>query len=308
MLCLSVDFHCQLQTSGLYSAYKGSMLRGALGHHLRRGLCMTRQDDCGVCMLAANCIFPRVFSAPISTVADSAAPLLPPPFCIEPPLDHKRAYEAGESFIFTLKLFSYTVDYLPYFVHAFHMAGERGLGSGQGAGRFRLADIHQEGESIFDAAAGQLQPRPAKNIPLPRLIEASGEKELSLRLLTPLRFKAANHLAAQLEFPALINLILRRARSLWALDGLHACMEPQEFAGMREEAARVRATASNLAWHDWNRYSNRQGAAMKLGGLLGEARYAGNIGAFQEFLDFARIVHIGKQTSFGLGAMDFSLQ
>jgi CRISPR/Cas system endoribonuclease Cas6 (RAMP superfamily) len=40
---------------------------------------------------------------------------------------------------------------------------------------------------------------------------------------------------------------------------------------------------------------------MKLGGVVGEITYEGDITAFMPYLKAGEILHIGKGTSFGLG-------
>ena len=106
MKILSVRFICRLKNNGLFSAYKGSMLRGALGVCLRRAVCMTQKSEC-FHLLRATCVFPRLFTAASAPEGSGTAPLLPPPFCIEPAQDRQTEYAAGETFSFGLKLFSY---------------------------------------------------------------------------------------------------------------------------------------------------------------------------------------------------------
>jgi CRISPR/Cas system endoribonuclease Cas6 (RAMP superfamily) len=57
----------------------------------------------------------------------------------------------------------------------------------------------------------------------------------------------------------------------------------------------------NIRWRDWERYSARQDARMKMGGFVGEVEYAGAIGEFVPLLKLGERVHIGKGTGFGLG-------
>ncbi len=40
---------------------------------------------------------------------------------------------------------------------------------------------------------------------------------------------------------------------------------------------------------------------MLMGGIVGSIVYKGEIGAFMPFIQFCEKVHLGKQTSFGLG-------
>ena len=304
MKYLEVSFVCQMQSCGFFYAYNGSMLRGALGGSLRRTVCMTQKKDCTQCMLAATCIFPRLFTAAAAPEKCGTAPMIPPPFCLLPSLEGQRVYEAGENFSFTLKLFSYAVDYLPYFIHAFTLAGRKGLGGGaeHGQGIFRIVDVVQDGRSVYDAEAECLRPCAPRDLSIPAFCPVQQEGSLDVRLLTPLRFKHENHLSADLDFFQLMLLIIRRIRSLLALDGEAFLLPREEFSALARVASDVRLEKNDLVWQDWSRYSGRQNTRMKLGGLIGRIRYRGPVASFEEYLDFARHVHIGKPTSFGLGA------
>ena len=95
------------------------------------------------------------------------------------------------------------------------------------------------------------------------------------------------------------SLMLRRVSSL--LNAYDGGEPPIDYRGLVERARAVRTLSSDLKWFDWRRYSNRQGAAMQLGGLVGEVVYEGPIEEFMPLLSFCAEVHVGKQTSFGLG-------
>lgn len=308
MKYLSVKFICHFESPGQLSAYKGSMLRGVLGKHLRRAVCLSPRSECGHCLVGEACLFPRLFTAPAASDNSGAAPTLTPPFCLEPELDKKTFYQTGESFSFTLKLFSYAVDYLPYFVHAFTLAGRNGLGRGSdsGAGRFQITDIFQGDVSIYDDREQKLRGTVFEELACPSLRPAAEAGTVELKLKTPLRFKAGNHLAAKMDFPQLMRLILRRLKSLWALEGQSFQLTEEEFASLTEAAATVTIKENALYWQDWSRYSGRQKVVMSLGGLSGRIIYQGQVEAFREYLNLASLVHIGKQTSFGLGALCFS--
>jgi CRISPR/Cas system endoribonuclease Cas6 (RAMP superfamily) len=62
-----------------------------------------------------------------------------------------------------------------------------------------------------------------------------------------------------------------------------------------------------LRWFDWERYSNRQNTRMFMGGMIGSITYEGDLGKYLPLLDFASKVHIGKQTTFGMGKMSFDV-
>lgn len=308
MRYLSVEFIFRVRTEAQFPRYTGSMLRGALGNSLRHAVCVMPGKDCPDCMLGGTCAFPKLFTFVVAPKNSRSAPMMPPPFCIEPPPEGIGDFVPGDTFGFTLKLFSYAVDYLPYFIHAFKLAGERGMGRGiaEGRGRLSLADVRQGKVSIYDAGNEQLLPHQADDLRLPQFGDATDSSRLILELRTPLRFKQANKLAADLDFPLLLRLILRRLANLEGLERREFRLPPTEFVVLRDVASTVRTQAAQLRWHDWRRYSGRQNTAMQLGGIMGWVSYAGPLEAFAEYLDFAAKVHLGKQTSFGLGALSLS--
>ena len=46
---------------------------------------------------------------------------------------------------------------------------------------------------------------------------------------------------------------------------------------------------------------------MSLGGLMGSAVYEGDLDSYLPILDFCTKTHLGKQTSFGLGKMEYEV-
>lgn len=291
---LDLGFQCRLTSAAQFSAYKGSMLRGSLGAHLRRGLCMARRNDCQSCMLAGSCIFTRIFSLSGSRTA---------PFCIEPDSAAKCSYAPGEIFEFRLKLFAYGVDYLPFFVQAFRMAGLKGMGSMAAPGQFTIERITSGTRQLYDAENDNIDLPQCELMPGPGAA-APQQGRLTLRIVSPLRHKSGNRFSAALEFGDLFHLILRRLKALYNLEGHDWSLDPEQYAQLRGAAERIRTQANNLRWQDWSRYSSRQDALMKFGGLIGDISYVGDFSMFAELVEVAKIAHIGKQTSFGLGRIE----
>ena len=298
-------FQCRLNAPASFSAYKGSMLRGSLGTFLKKTCCTVRKASCDGCMLAQHCAFPLLFIGK-PTEGGSQPATLPPPYCIEPCDTGKTAYEAGESFSFSLTLFSYAVSYLPYFVHAFILAGQNGMGKSQDdmKGTFELEDILYNGRSIFHRESQKIDIPAGEELPLPAWDNnAGGTGTLLVRLVTPCRFKTENRLATELPFRQLFNLVVRRIRTLWMLDSENVRFD--DFSAMLDKADAIESVETCLFWKDWTRYSSRQKSSMQLGGLQGSVRYRGELAAFLPFFALVESLHIGKQTSFGLGQIRF---
>ena len=60
--------------------------------------------------------------------------------------------------------------------------------------------------------------------------------------------------------------------------------------------------------HDPERYSARQDAKLKMGGVVGEAVYEGNLEQFAQLLALGEVLHVGKGTGLGLGRYRVSFQ
>ncbi len=304
MRYLSLVFRCRLLTGGRFSSYKGSMLRGSLGAFLKKTCCTVRGGACEECMLGSVCAYPALFVGKSANDAGNSTSSRVIPFCLVPFDTGKSEYQAGETFSFELKLFSRAIDHLPYYVHAFVLAGMQGMGhKGEDApGRFELEEIWAGDKSIYSKAAQKVDILGGEELVLPPWTEddgASDEGFLRVILETPCRFKESSRLSDALPFRQLLILAMRRVRTLWELDGQGARYE--DFGHMLDIADSVATVASGLHWKDWKRFSSRQQAYMQLGGLMGEVVYKGRIHPFLPLLCLAEKLHIGKQTSFGLG-------
>ncbi|MDO8724304.1 MAG: CRISPR system precrRNA processing endoribonuclease RAMP protein Cas6 [Syntrophales bacterium] len=296
-----------LRDEAILPPYKGSTFRGAFGVALKRVVCAVRRDDCVACLLASRCIYARTFEL-VQNEPDRKMRLAAPPhpYVIQPPLSRATHFNTGDTFDFTLLLFGEANDFLPYFVYAFETMGEIGIGKKIGNRRsaFVLTSVEQDGVNIYTGETKRLLPALEKTLSLVPHSEDPQEGTLTINFLTPLRLKFDNHLQAQLPFHLLVRAALRRISSLFAYYGAG---EPAlDYRGMVKRAEAITVERADLRWYDWERYSNRQDQAMLMGGMAGSITYRGAIGEYLPLLELARELHIGKQTSFGLGMFDFT--
>ena len=118
--------------------------------------------------------------------------------------------------------------------------------------------------------------------------------------MTPVRIVSGGALATELPFVTFLRTLVRRL----ALLAYFHCNQEADVGQIRKliaAAQAVRIKRSSLRWRDWERYSTRQRNTMKLGGLVGEVTYEGELTAFLPSLRLGELVHVGKGTSFGLG-------
>ena len=308
MLYGNYRFKCRLETEAAMPFYKGSTFRGVFGHALKRVVCALKRQECGTCLLKSRCIYALVFETPLALQAPEGARVSAPPhpFVIEPPLNGDERFEQGSAFECGLILFGEVNNSLPYFVYAFDRMGQIGIGKRiEGRrGRFVLEEVRSGEDTVYSGLdQKKLKNRGAKEISLPDPVNSASEEQADMKirvsLETPLRLKFENRFKADLPFHVLVRAALRRISSLFSVyDG----GEPDiDYKGLVRRAEDVRAVENRLAWFDWRRYSSRQDQRMFMGGMVGTVTYEGRLGEYLPLLDFAGKVHLGKNTSFGLG-------
>ncbi len=252
----------------------------------------------------------RPWQRAISAKKKIAAP--PNAYVIEPPLEAKTMYEAGEPFEFTLLLFGKANEYLPYFIYAMEQIGRTGIGrrtKGKAAG-FTLRTVCSSGRELYSCTTRQMSSFQELQTNLPDDLIGeyqghTGKCTVKITLSTPLRLKYRSRLEPDLPFHVLIRAGLRRLSSLLTY---HGSGEPQlDYKGLVHRAMDVQVMESSIRWFDWRRYSNRQEQAMFMGGMVGEVTYADVPGEYLPILSFCQEVHLGKQTTFGLGKIEVEL-
>lgn len=307
MLIGAYRFHCRFTSPATLPEYKGSMLRGAFGHALKRVTCALRRKECSDCLLAATCVYSLVFETAKSGddhPAKERIAALPHPYVLQPPLTNQHHFQPGEPFDFGLLLFGRANDFLPHIIYAFEQMGATGLrpDARTGPAQFSMESVRAHDAIVYDGARKTLD----RTLPLQNLLLGEPPSEpvstLTVRLLTPLRVKQANDLQDTLPFHLLIRAALRRISTL---ENAHGQGEPPlDYPGLVKRASQITVARSDCRWQEIPRYSNRQQTAMQIGGILGSIDYAGDLTEFLPLLRYCGQTHLGKQTTFGLGQME----
>ena len=308
--------------------YKGSTFRGAFGTVFRRVACM-----CGanVTEHQPRCFYSHVFETPRdASLADlPQTAQMPHPFVLEPPLEDQRIYTPEDQLAVHLILMGQAIEWLPYFVFSFEELGRLGIGARRG--KTRLLEVASlagaEAVPVFSGTDRQFlspgQPVTVdtfwQSVPLVASID--------VEFHTPARLVSKGRLRHELEFSLLFGALLRRLALLMMAHGgggsltlptghpidaiailryffdRHA-QRPEDRRALLDAfdlAANVNVETQHLRWHDWERYSNRQQTRMTLGGVLGRVRYVGELGPFLPYLRLGELIHVGKNSAFGLG-------
>ncbi|MGD9157373.1 MAG: CRISPR system precrRNA processing endoribonuclease RAMP protein Cas6 [Desulfobacteraceae bacterium] len=304
-------FSCLFTEPALLPPYKGSTFRGVFGRALKKTVCALRLKECENCLLKSRCLYALVFETKeaVELPEDTRVSNPPHPFVIEPPLEDRTQYEKGEPFSFNLILFGDTNQSLPYFIYALDQMGMAGIGRrvNGSRGNFRLDKVTADDKQVYSGADQKINTENAfQDIQLPVLPSDDPEKlHIKVKILTPLRLKFENRLNADLPFHILIRAVLRRISSLFSLyDGGEPALD---YKGLVSRSKEVHTVKHDLKWYDWRRYSFRQDKEMLMGGITGSVTYEGRLGEFIPLIELCRILHIGKQTAFGLGKYEMEI-
>jgi hypothetical protein len=308
MLYGKYKFSCIFKNEAFLPNFKGSTFHGVFGSALKNLVCVLKNQKCPECPLRYKCIYSLLFETPAVEQKNKESRLSSPPhpFVIEPPLDNETHFKENDTFDFQLLLFGEANEYLPHFIYAFEMISNKGIGKkirGKRAG-FLLDTIHAGGKEIYSHQDQILQKGIFyKNLDFKQTTNNNNEPiKLKITIETPLRLKFINKLTVQLPFHVLIRAVLRRVSSLF---NYYGDGEPDlDYKAMIKNAETVTTVDEDLCWYDWRRYSSRQDKSMLMGGIMGSVIYEGKITEYLPLIDLCSELHLGKQTSFGLGKIN----
>lgn len=320
---------------------KGSLLRGAFGHALRRTVCvMGPQQPCPTCMLRQQCSYPRIFETliePDVTVPRflRGLPTAPRPYIFDC-TDERNHLDAGASLQFDLILLGQACELHAFAIFAVSQMAAHGLGfkrlpfrlesckwqvvsgEGQEANGQRQKAMEQLQTTsmpaapdgwrlLYDGATKRLLENPIPQRPPHSQIPTSQLPPVTfdLRFLTPTRLKFDNNLTIDFTFRMLVFKMLRRVLELAHFHMPGAAVN-WEFHDLLVAADAVQIVQRDLRWIDWERRSNRQKAEMLMGGFIGKITLKGELSPFQDLLRSCEVVHVGKGCVFGNGKISCS--
>lgn len=310
-------YEIKLKPSGFcrLPIFLGSTLRGALGHSLKKTVCIVNHGNCERCIVADKCVYPYLFESTIVHNASQKNKQIPHPFVLSSPFaqgsrpGEYRQFNLTDELVFELLLMGKTTDYLPYIIYAISQMAERGFGLTNHAS-FQLEEVNYlAGDnkiSLYDKKIERIKSVSTVKT-LADLIETRqsqlkdiNSQNTTLEFITPTRIRVEDDLQAKLDFSLIIRNLLRRVSMLSEFYGQEKWK--QDFSQLVRLAEEVKTESSQLGWWDFERYSNRQRTRMKLGGVIGKVRYQGSaIAEFLPLLIAGEFLHIGNGTSFGLG-------
>ncbi|MGB9660714.1 MAG: CRISPR system precrRNA processing endoribonuclease RAMP protein Cas6 [Moorellaceae bacterium] len=291
--------------------FRENALRSALGSTLLSTMCISPEcHACEECAVEGLCAYSRLFF--LRRKSFSGGSFSSPYVSFFAPHTPKFL-SAGMPFTLYLRLLGSAVSYYPYFYFCLEELARKGIGvrreDGR-RGRFVLKRIfaqYPDGRkvAVFFRETG-LQSGELRPFTLADHIDSPEVRLLKLKTLSPLRLKYRNRLTDRLEFHVLLRAVLRRISGLylWTTGRIPGL----DYSSLISRAQTITQVENSLSWFDYSRYSTTQGTEMKLGGLVGEVVYQGDLTELYPFIKAGEVLAIGKGTAFGFGRYKVSVE
>ncbi|RAI89595.1 uncharacterized protein DUF2276 [Paenibacillus pabuli] len=221
------------------------------------------------------------------------------PYIIEPPRP-KSIYFEGDLLCFRLILLGDAIRYAEHIVSAIAQVPSFGIGAERK--RFELMDILQGDQygSIWKSERMNMQAASPENISV--FTQQDQALWCSLQFLTPVRIRRGGALVQDIDVPTIIRSITRRVRTLTERYGGYINEDVATRAC--ELASGIGLGSSALYLNQMNRYSNRKKESVDWSGMLGALTFEGELTPLTPWLNVARVLHIGRNSTFGCGQIE----
>lgn len=272
--------------------FTGSLLRGAFGHALKKAFCVMHHRDCRSCLVSNSCGYFQVFESMSDTYKSMGFHYKSHPYIIIP--STKNVFMKDDILKFKLTMFGEYKKYIPYFVYAFQLMGE--LGFGKNRHKFSLLSVTDDlsKEEIYEE--GRLFPEKIINTSLQlytNTVPQLGEV-LPVEFVTPARFAEKGKTVSNLNGDLLLASMVRRYSMMNTFYGEYVQEDVDSLEINLQPIQREKYVS-------WKRYSNRQNKHVPQGGILGIYNILNPKEKLYKFIKTMEVLHIGKNTSFGLG-------
>ncbi|GHT28352.1 hypothetical protein FACS18942_08690 [Planctomycetales bacterium] len=223
-------------------------------------------------------------------------PNVPQPFTFVLNEKEPTELQSGDRLSFGMKLFGNANELFPYVVYAISESGKQGIGTNRV--RFEINTIQQNNTSLFENGSDTIHK------PKPQLIDIPDEKEtrdLTLRLLTPLRIRINGKTAKTLSLAEIVTAGLRRISILNVFYGNGENITADIVHQLIAISEKIETAEDNLRPYGFNRYSGRQERNVLLDGVTGSMVFRNVPPELINILRYCETVSLGKSTSFGFG-------
>lgn len=283
----------KVKKGGSLPPFSGSMVRGIFGRALKKAFCVAPHGVCARCLVSSNCGYYSLFQSESESDASKGFRYKPHPYIFHL-VPSQSFVEADEVIRIGFTLLGDHAHVIPYLVHAFRYMGSLGFGSEKL--ELELIDIEFErpdlGKSYsFSDSEFDLYFPLSKAFILPSIWTS---QDLIIEFITPFRIQKNGKDLHEITTEDLMRAISIRYTLLMT-----------EYGVFIEEDLKDLGTFSlqkiNSNFKVIERYSYRQRRKHKIPGIIGTYLISGASQKLYQILQRFTILHLGKNTTFGLG-------
>ena len=278
--CLTMQVSLIAQGDASLPAFLGPTLRGAIGHALYN-------DRAAYQYLYRN----RTVNGDRQDTVN--------PYVIVPPPIGQNDYRERELLNFQLLLFGDAERFAKALLGTLHRS--QGLALGAGRGAFALCKVTNASDQrvlwekgVFHAIAACGSELPCRSLPC--------VTQATVRTVTPLRIRHAGELRTKVDFPAIFRNIAGRIGALTARYG--GWTDQAEISRLQLLSEKIETVEDTMSVIQMERYSSRLQTKTEFNGLMGAVRFEGELSPFVPWLYAAQMLHLGRNTTFGMGRIE----
>lgn len=220
------------------------------------------------------------------------------PYVIVPPTMGEASYHRGEELSFQIYLWGEAAQYLQPLINALKDIRKFGLGASRYP--FTLVKVTHSLDQRVIWQDDHFYAVAARRVVLPYQ-SLTDVRSVTLHMHTPLRIRRKGTLLESIDFPTIIRNITQRMKAITTRYG--GWLDVKEAERVQRLSSDVSVAQHNLSMKNMQRYSNRLGEKMDFDGLTGSIRFEGELTPFVPWLYAAQILHIGRNTTFGMGRL-----
>lgn len=280
----------EARREGVLPYHHGTLIKGLIKNSLRMNYCDNSQEgSCENCTMLTNCDYAKLLDK-----SNGIAP-----FVINPMNDGRRVFKKGDTLRFQVVMFSpYAMRHASLYVYSIRRAESAGLGPERVPFSIREILNGVTGkpiemiELLNPANLHEYHLEPKKN---------TNYRKLEIIFKTPTKLAGEDGFTMNFDFHLIIRDIMDKARAISLYYGSPMYYDHQT---LMKESETVEIRSQQIQWKQLERLPSPGENIFSMGGVIGNIVFEGNLANFVPWLEFARVVHVGKNTTAGCGWID----
>jgi hypothetical protein len=286
-------FEAEVITKTLLPGYLGNTIRGALGKALAARCCENQsQTLCGGCDRAAACVYAQMFK---SVYRDAEFTSAPNPYAIDVGSSDRREYSVGDTIQFNVLLFGSATRFAEEVVLAARaMFGGVFGGAKQALALRSVHDGYTNAPVLKDGSVSAPEPVVWNDDGAESIKKIT---EIEVEFITPTQILRMSKLASEFDFDTLTDSLFNRISSIIDIYGDKEFVLPYRLPFRKPQIA---------VEQDLRIVTIKQ-EKQPIVGMVGKARYSGELTRYMPYIDLGTQLHIGKMATRGCGQYKFKI-